>query len=146
AFGRARLISGAIAGPGSGSVSVAIDDAGDALVSWSDGAQVHVATRAPGHVWTERVLGEGGDPAAAVDSRGDALVVWHVPTGADGGFVGSWRLRGRPWQKPRALPLPNGKLAWPSAAQLALDARGDAVAVFAVWSGSIPYDTYLEAS
>src|SRR5262249_39519476 len=56
------------------------------------------------------------------------------------------KLRGRTWQQPRALPLPGGKLAWPSAAQLALDARGNAIAVFAVWSGSIPYDTYLEAS
>src|SRR5262245_42643375 len=87
-FSRARVISGPTAGPGSGSVSVAIDDSGDALVSWSDGAQVHVATRAPGHIWAERVLGEGGDQAAAVDSSGDALVVWHVPNGADGHFVG----------------------------------------------------------
>src|SRR5262249_36912782 len=37
-FGRARVISGPTAGPGSGSVSVAIDDSGAALVSWSDAA------------------------------------------------------------------------------------------------------------
>src|SRR5262249_24879666 len=144
-IGRAQLLSEPT-GPGSGSVSVAIDDSGDALVSWSDGTQVHVATRVPGHVWAERVLGGGGEPAAGGGSSGDALVVWHGPANADGHYVSSWKPRGRTWQQPRALPTPGGLLAWPTAAQLGLDARGDAIAVFPVWSGSIPYDTYLEAS
>jgi hypothetical protein len=142
-FGPPRLISGPTPGA---TVSVAIDDSGDALVSWSDGRRVHVATRARGHVWAERVLGEGGNPAVAADGRGDALVVWHVPGNADGHFVGAWKLRGGNWQRPRAVPLPGSKLAWPSAPQLALDARGDATAVFAVWSGDARYDTYLEAA
>jgi hypothetical protein len=145
-FGQARLISGPTSGPGSGTVSVAIDDAGDALVTWSDGKRVHVATRSPGHVWATRVLGAGGNPTAAVDGGGDALVVWHVPNGDDGHFVASWKLRGRQWQRPQAVPFPSGELSWPSSAQLALDARGDAIAVFPVWSGSNVYDTYLEAS
>ena len=145
-FGPARRISGPVAGPGSGSVSVAIDGAGRALVAWSDGTKVRVATSNGGRRWSQRVLGAGGDPAVAIDRGGDALVLWHVPAGADGGFAGAWQLRGRPWKRPTALSGPNGLLSLPGSPQLALDDAGDAVAVFPVWSRSTPSDTYLEAA
>ena len=145
-FGPARRISGPVAGPGTGSVSVAIDSAGRALIAWSDGTKVRVATDDGGGRWSQRVLGAGGDPAAAMDPGGDALVLWHVPAGADGGFAGAWQLRGRPWKRPKTLSAPDGLLSPPGAPQLALDDAGDALAVFPVWSRSTPHDTYLEAA
>jgi hypothetical protein len=145
-FGPARRISGPVAGPGTGSVSVAISSAGRALVAWSDGTKVRVAASDSGGRWSQRVLGAGGDPAAAMDRKGDALVLWHVPAGADGGFAGAWQPHGRPWKPAQTLSAPDRLLSPPGAPQLALDDAGDAVAVFPVWSRSTPQGTYLEAA
>src|SRR5262245_58920194 len=103
-FGPARLLPGTRGG--NSLPSVAIDGAGRALVAWSDGKRVRLASRARGSRWSSRVLGQGVDPAVATNPRGDALVLWRPPTNTVDRFVGSWRLHGGPWRRPRTLATP----------------------------------------
>jgi hypothetical protein len=131
-FGPTRLLPGAWGG--NSLPTVAIDGAGRALVAWSDGTHARVASRAPGGRWLSRVLGTGVDPVVAMNRRGDALRLWRTETYTVDRFVGSWRLRGKQWRRPRTLvALGKGPGALPLAPRLALDNAGNSLAVFPVF-------------
>ena len=115
---------------------VAVDAQGDAVAVWSRLGMVEAAVRpAEGGIWQAPVNispdGQGGEfPQLAVNARGDAVAVWHYSTGWKqwGGIVkAAVRPGGGVWQAPVALSA-RGRNA--GAAQAAVDAQGNAVAVW----------------
>lgn len=123
--GAARLLPGRWGG--NSLPSVAADGAGRALVAWSEGKWVRVASRTLEGRWSSRVFVAGVDPAVATNPRGDALVLWRPPTNTVDRLVGSWQLRGQAWRRPRTLAVPSkGAVGLALAPQLALDNAGAA--------------------
>ena len=108
-------------------VSVAIGLRGDAVVMWNSrgpGVQeaIEAASRTAGRSWQRPVvLGPGGLPQVALDQRGNAIAIW---TGLHAVRV-AFRPAGQAWQRPATIASGNG-----FGVHLALDARGDATAVW----------------
>ncbi len=131
-------------------VEVGVDGRGDATVVWEgvDGTHPVIQTSsstATQQIWSDIedlsvVDGQSVSPQLAVDARGDAAVVW---THADGG---TWTVQvalrrgGGAWGKPRNLTPPGRKAVAPD---VALDARGDALAV---WTESLGGHTIVRSS
>jgi hypothetical protein len=119
--------------------SLAIDPEGNAIVVWErfqgTDSEVEAAIRPAGNgVWEAPVQlsGEGAhasQPQVAVDPQGDVIAVWVRETGSGGDVIeGSVRPHGAlSWQAPVALSA-EGYFA--QAVHIALDAQGDAVAIW----------------
>jgi hypothetical protein len=120
---------------------VAIDPAGDAVAVWSRQDQaisvVQSAARPAGGAWQAPVdisaagrLAFGAD--VAVDPQGDAVAVWsHEAAGGAPIPVGSAvRTAGGAWQPPVDIPMTAADSRGPGGARVAVDAQGDAVAVW----------------
>lgn len=120
-------------GEATGEPVVAVNSLGDAAAVWMwrerpRGQLILQATYRPvGGSWGAPLdLANGGDLAArpdvALDDEGNALVVW---CGVSGGLQAAMRTRVGKWSPP--VDLAPGRA---SEAQIAVDARGDAVAVW----------------
>jgi hypothetical protein len=80
---------------------VALDDAGQASLVWSESGGTHAATRAPGGTWSAPVTlvpQSSGSVATAIDGAGNAIAVF--------GSSYSWHLAGGSWGP--SSPLPAG--------------------------------------
>jgi len=147
-WGSARLLSRS--GVGVLCCSAAIGGAGRALVAFTNGTNVEVASRGRVGGWRTRVLAPGFGPAAAMDARGDALVAWHARNDFNAPLLAAWKLAGRPWQRPQMLPEPRGQLVFLPALQVAVDERGDATVLSVTYTtapgGGAPRTLALNAA
>jgi hypothetical protein len=78
---------------------VALDDAGQASLVWSQSGRTQAATRSPGGTWSAPVVlvsQSSGSVATAIDGAGNAIAVF--------GSSYSWHLAGGGWQPAAALP------------------------------------------
>ena len=78
---------------------VALDDAGQASLVWSQSGRTQAATRSPGGTWSAPVMlvsQSSGSVATAIDGAGNAIAVF--------GSSYSWHLAGGGWQPAAALP------------------------------------------
>jgi len=78
---------------------VAVDDAGQASLAWSESSGIHAATRSPGGTWSAPVVlasQSSSSVATAIDGAGNAIAVF--------GSSYSWHLAGGAWQPAAALP------------------------------------------
>jgi PKD domain-containing protein len=125
---------------GGASPQVAFDDAGDAFAIWERSGAVEAAIRPAGRDWTAaRVIsatcpGPTQDARLAVNAAGAAVATWQCnpPTGAV--IQAAVRPSARGWEPAENLPAQGFDN---SAAGVALDAAGDAVAVWLSNDGTI---------
>jgi hypothetical protein len=78
---------------------VALDDAGQASLVWSQSGRTQAATRSPGGTWSAPVVlvsQSSGSVATAIDGAGNAIAVF--------GSSYSWHLASGGWQPAAALP------------------------------------------
>ena len=78
---------------------VAVDDAGQASLAWSESSGIRAATRSPGGTWSAAavlVSQSSSSVATAIDGAGNAIAVF--------GSSYSWHLAGGGWQPAAALP------------------------------------------
>ena len=78
---------------------VALDDAGQASLVWSQSGRTQAATRSPGGTWSAPVVlaaQSSSSVATAIDGAGNAIAVF--------GSSYSWHLAGGGWQPAAALP------------------------------------------
>jgi hypothetical protein len=122
-------------GLGEGDPSVAIDDAGDAAVTWvwlgarSEHPVVQAAYRPRGGSWEVRTLGDADGsvsphPRAAIDGGGNATFVWVGGTGTTS-LEAAARTSGGTWSEPSTI-VPSGA----SDPELAVDPQGRAVVLW----------------
>jgi hypothetical protein len=121
---------------------VAVDAQGDAVAVWQryDGSHpiVQGAIMPAGGSWQTPVsLSEAGQnaekPQVAVDAHGDAVAVWQRYDGSHPIVQGAIMPAGRSWQTPVSLSEAGQNAEKP---QVAVDAHGDAVAVWQRYDGS----------
>ncbi|MGH2853379.1 MAG: hypothetical protein ACRDLF_04210 [Solirubrobacteraceae bacterium] len=122
---------------------IAIDGQGDAVAVWTEykGPDwvLHAAVKpASAGVWGPAVQlsPEGSSasyPQVAMDERGDAIVAWRAPSFVQA-VTGSGSVAGGGWQAPVIVSGAGEEIG--EALQVALDARGDAVAVWDRWGHS----------
>ena len=137
------------AGQSAEETQVALDPQGDATAVWhrSNGTDfiVEASTRPAGGSWqTPIALSAAGQeayaPQVALDAQGDATAVWRRSNGTNEIIEASTRPAGGSWQTPIALSAA-GQSA--EETQVALDAQGDATAVWERYNGT---DYIIEAS
>lgn len=115
--------------------SVALDAAGDAVAAWirpGGKSQVEAALRPSGGEWgapkqLTAASGEASGLALAADPQGDAVAIWQKPDKGSEIIEASSRSAGGEWQTAVELSASPGEARHP---QLALDAAGDATAVW----------------
>ncbi|HEX8714184.1 MAG TPA: PKD domain-containing protein [Solirubrobacteraceae bacterium] len=130
---------------------VAIDDAGDATAVWEEkGGEVLIdAARKPagGKRQSAVALSAPGananEPRLAVDARGDAVAVWERFEGEELIEAASRPATSAAWGKAVALTKPELGKGEPAAQQVAIDAQGEAVAV---WSRTNATHDFVEAA
>jgi PKD domain len=110
--------------------SLAIDAEGNAIVVWERFQGAASDVEAPVQLSGANI--HASSPQVAVDAQGDAIVVWARENGSGNGVIES---TGKPhgsetWQTPVALSGEEGLIGSP---HVALDAAGDAVAVWKDW-------------
>jgi PKD domain len=133
-------------GQSAATAQIALDGRGDAVAVWRrfDGTRfiVEAATRPAGAPeWSKpQALSEPGQnafvPQVALDDGGDAVAVWERSDGAN--FIVESATRpatADTWSKPQALSEPGQNASFP---EVALDGRGDAVAVWERLDGARP--------
>ncbi len=129
-------------------LALAVDPNGDAVTAWSDwdGGNVKLevtGTTAPGAGWSSPTqLAEGSSyyymleppaPQVAINPHGDAVAVWEIYENDKWYVQASQMPAGGTWQTPVQLAETSYALGRP---QVAMDADGDAVAVWTTYSGS----------
>jgi len=116
---------------------VAVDPGGEAIAVWrltSGGARVQASVRPAGGSWQTPVdlseAGkEAGGPDVALNPQGEAIVTWTGSHGGNSIVQASARPAGGSWQTPVELSkVKAGENA--GSASVALDSKGDAVAVW----------------
>jgi hypothetical protein len=116
---------------------VGVDGQGNAVAVWtrSNGTNtiVQAAARPAGGAWQAPVnlsaAGQNaGAPHVAVDGQGNAVAVWTRDTGTNTIVQAAARPAGGAWQAP--INLPAADLSIASDPQVAVDAQGNAVAVW----------------
>ena len=121
---------------------VAMDPAGDAVVVWRqfNGSDyiVQAAVKPASEPWGKPVtLSEAGEetsePQVAVDPAGDAVVVWRRFNGSDYIVQAAVKPASEPWGKPATLSEAGQEASEP---QVAVDAAGEATAVWRRYNGS----------
>jgi len=124
------------AGPEAGQPDVAIDEAGEATAVWHrfDGNDfiVQGAVRPAGDDWAEpddlSASGQDGtSPVVAANVALGAVAMWHRSDGAKLRVQAAVRPSGGEWLKPDTLSRAGENAGFP---EVALDAAGDAIAVF----------------
>jgi hypothetical protein len=121
----------------SGSSAAAVNASGAAAVvssgqTASGTAGISVSTSANGQTWTAPVtLGQGGEPAVALAPNGRAVAVWQGLSGITPEVQSSVLVPGGTWSAPVTLASPG------SNPQVAVDAAGDAVALWSTSAGPI---------
>ena len=134
----------AISGPDtSGSIEpqLALEGTNDVLAVWSrtitDGPVIQASTlNAVRDAWSPEVQPfvvphDALAPSLAVDKRGDGVVLWTSSDQSGLSVMASYRRAGRPWGAATAV---SGTASGALSPQVALDARGNAVAV---WTQSV---------
>jgi len=129
---------------------VAVDATGDAVVVWTastgGGEVVRGSSRPAGGSWsapTELSPPGGGGvewPVVAIDPEGDTVAVWTATVGAEKVIEAVSRPAGGSWSPP-AVVSTGGGLS--SEAQVAIDAQGEAVAV---WDQSAAGKEFVRSS
>jgi hypothetical protein len=119
--------------------TVAMDAAGEALVTWLSGTQP-IAAILGGPLGEPVELAKAGAkasaPATAMDAQGDSMTVWIGEGGNHEGIPmveGSARPAGGHFNPPLSLPT-NGNVTTPI--QVAIDSQGDAVSAWSASNGT----------
>ena len=124
---------------------VAVDSSGNAIAVWSQNDGTH------SHIWANRyVSGTGWDEAAtpletnntidasapvvAVDSNGNAIAVWHQSDSVGSHIWASRFVAGAGWNA--AAPIEASATTSDDCPQLAMNWRGDAIAVWKRYDGT----------
>ena len=147
-WGAAEVIGSDTAFVGINQTQIASDGNGNAVAVWNQGGKIQANHFVPGSGWGTAALIEwtGGDansPQVAFDANGNALAVWQQNTGF-GTLTRIWSNRytvGSGWGGFPALIQtdPNGGgVANALAPQIAMDASGDALAVWVQTDASSP--------
>jgi hypothetical protein len=118
-------------------LKVALDHAGNATAIWNEQGKIEVTSRPAGRAWSKpATIGSAGtpDPKLALDANGDATVVWVDTTGArpDGLLQSAFKPANGSWQRAVTIRHQRRWSGWTP--DLAVNARGDAIAV---WSESV---------
>jgi PKD domain len=124
---------------------VGVDADGEATAVWKHSGVLQSADRPAGGSWQMPVdISEAGHealtPQAAVDAAGDATAVWMIQEGGLLVARTSYRPAGSGWRTPEALSAQGEEGGDP---QIALDAHGDALAV---WTKDVGYDNIVRGS
>jgi hypothetical protein len=124
---------------------IAVDSRGDATAVWKRYGTIQSAYRPADGSWQVPVdVSESGTealtPKAAVDAEGDATAVWMIHEAHNLVARTAYRPAGESWRAPTRLSAEGEEGADP---QIALDAHGDALAV---WGRSVGYDTIVRGS
>ena len=111
---------------------VVLDHSGNATAAWNG----QVAFKPAGRAWGKPATigsGSNGDVKLALDAKGDATALWtHTISMGQGVLVRSaFKPANGSWQ--RAVTLGQGLSGYGSAPELAVDARGNATAVWTDW-------------
>jgi hypothetical protein len=123
-------------GQEAGQPDVAIDEAGEAVAVWHrfDGSDfiVQGSVRSAGGDWAEpddlSASGHDGmSPVVAMNGAGSAVAMWYRSDGAKLRVQAAVRPSGGEWLKPDTLSRAGENAGFP---EVALDAAGDAIAVF----------------
>ncbi|HTZ64734.1 MAG TPA: PKD domain-containing protein [Solirubrobacteraceae bacterium] len=121
---------------------IAFDEAGDAVAAWmlstGESYTIQTASRPHDGSWQAPVdMSEAGQdayaPSVALDSAGNALAVWELESDGHSVIQQATRPSGETWGTPSDLSAADGYAYNP---QLAIDPKGDAVAVWEVNSDS----------
>ena len=121
---------------------VGIDASGDAVAVWARYAGSHTivqsASRPAGGAWQQPVdlsaMGrDATEPQVAVDPAGNAVAVWARSDGSHTIVQSAWQPAGGAWQQPLDLSTAGQNAKAP---QVAIDPAGNAVAVWARYSGT----------
>jgi hypothetical protein len=119
---------------------VALDAAGNAIVVWQrwNGATMVVqgAVRPFGGAWQaaqDLSSGYATDPQVALDPAGDAVAVWQYFNGSNTIVQAVTRPAGGAWSTPQDISAAGQSVSFP---QVAVDAAGNAIAVWARSNGS----------
>jgi hypothetical protein len=122
---------------------VSVDGEGDALAAWERLGAFEVSTRpAGGASWQPAVTVSGSKeqasyPQVAIDSHGDGFAVWLGLEGGEYSIDASTRAGlGGSWQTPVTLGKLGAMIVMEPRPDLAVDAQGDAVAVWQRASGA----------
>jgi hypothetical protein len=122
--------------PGAAHPRLAVDEQGDAIAIWNRGGPaggtVQEAFKPAGGSWQgpDEVAEIGDNPQVAFDDKGDALALWQR-YGAEEWFAQSaFKPVGGVWQPP--VDVSTGSLA--GGLQMAVNAQGDATAVWDQWT------------
>jgi len=130
--------------------AVAVDGAGDAIVAYTKGGfldeVVQVASGTVSGRWDEPITLSSGknelNPSVAVNDRGDAVVVWSRFGPSGYVAVASFR-RGATGSWEKAVDLSPADRNFPFGPRVAIDAAGNAVAV---WAGATVQAAFRSAS
>jgi hypothetical protein len=131
-----------LAGVSASIPDVGVDARGDAVAVWEQSDHsVQASTRPAGGTWsTPAAISEPGldgtdFPAVAVDAKGDAVAVWGALDEDDSGNViqGATKPAAGDWSTPIDVSGPSADLF---SSEVAINAGGDAVAVWSRFSGS----------
>jgi hypothetical protein len=116
-----------------------MDGSGNAVVVWVQGGSgpIKVASRPAGGLFSQAVdlsaVGVSvGAPKVAIDAAGAVVAVWRRATATSAAIQHAIRPAGGVFSAPADLSAPNGHANTP---QLAMDAAGDAVAVWQARNG-----------
>jgi hypothetical protein len=122
---------------------VSVDAQGDALAAWERLGAFEASTRPAGGVsWQPAVTVSGNKeqasyPQVAIDSHGDGFAVWLGLEGGEYSIEASTRVGlGDSWQTPVTLRKLGAMIVMEPRPDLAVDAQGDAVAVWQRASGA----------
>ena len=137
------------AGVSAGSPSVAMDDAGDAVVVWGNSSTgLRSAMRPAGGGWSpaNEVAANGSAPAAIViDPHGDTTVAWSTYTNTGLVVFAAHRTLTAPWSEPVALSGPSATTMG-SGPELSGNRVGDVTAVWEVRGGDPQRSSVLVSS
>jgi hypothetical protein len=118
---------------------VGLDAAGDATAVWEQQSAGEIRTaaaeRSAGGTWgVPTLISEAGananEPRVAVDAGGDAASIWERPNGEEIVEAATKPAASSAWSSPVALTKPETGKGEPGNQQLAIDGRGDVVAVW----------------
>lgn len=128
-------LSGAAA-EGASSARVAVDRSGTAIAVWAKDGSLHSAVAPPGGAWgsSAPIPGNPGGETLAIDPNGNALLVGSVSPSGGGAIRASWRPAGGTWGATEDVYTTGLQHTLP---QVALDADGNAVAVWELYDGSL---------
>ena len=117
-------------------LQIAMNANGNALAVWHDDGDIWSNHYTPGTGWGTAALVETDNsgiaslPQIAIDSGGNALAVWQVRDGAREDLWSSRYTAGTGWGAPLLIETDNAGTVGVAGAQIAIDANGNALAVW----------------